>query len=492
MDPRYRIKRYDDHLEVAILDPTGTEAGRFDCSIEDEALVLRHRWRLNDGGYVTAVTDGKTVAFHRAIFSMIPKGRSVDHIDRVRTNNRRTNLRLALPGMQSRNKLGRAEKTLPPGVSAYCDGGYEVQWTDDQTPTRIVFSAVRYGRRAALRGAMAARMHHLIVNTEYSEALFPTSAINDALKKVGAPLLDAMATAEMKRIALLALDKVGFNLWRLPYGGQFAKLVETGEWTVKDSKQYVIQMMHDTLIHLTETLDKAELKKECLNIECDVRALRFLYTTARRKEDDRRKKFDPILVPLFTRLDDGLSDLRSRVMPSHELKLSKKEERVPFDKAVELAKKEMTTERVDGAEKRRGEEAASEMATQTIGEMVAEILDKATELGERGKAKEVVAVLGAVMAKLLRVENPPVEDVEGEKEKRRYAVQPATTQWIAQHVHRREGAVTETSVVERMFIAWAKSSGISKPDGKMKIAQTMRDRGFESVPRRVYENCDLV
>jgi hypothetical protein len=76
-------------------------------------------------GYMFASVDGKVYRVHRLVwvwhFGPIPSNKVIDHIDRVRTNNRIENLRLATV---AENALNRAEvRSFPSGVSWRRRGG---------------------------------------------------------------------------------------------------------------------------------------------------------------------------------------------------------------------------------------------------------------------------------------------------------------------------------------------------------------------------------
>lgn len=59
---------------------------------QDAKLVLPYRWSDNGGGYLQSWINGRRVLLHRFILSAV-KGQEVDHINRVKTDNRRENLR---------------------------------------------------------------------------------------------------------------------------------------------------------------------------------------------------------------------------------------------------------------------------------------------------------------------------------------------------------------------------------------------------------------
>lgn len=73
---------------------------------EDESVFSQYKWHINDGGYVVwrGVKDGKkrTIRLHRLIAK--PKeGLVVDHINRNKLDNRRSNLRCVTVAVNVRN-----------------------------------------------------------------------------------------------------------------------------------------------------------------------------------------------------------------------------------------------------------------------------------------------------------------------------------------------------------------------------------------------------
>ena len=104
--------------------PSADELGiKYDNS--DRELISNHAWWLNSCGYACAnVRVGnkrKTILMHRVIVGHVPAGMVVDHINRDRTDNRRSNLRVVSYSENARNIGPDAQAKRvgkhPPGVS---------------------------------------------------------------------------------------------------------------------------------------------------------------------------------------------------------------------------------------------------------------------------------------------------------------------------------------------------------------------------------------
>jgi len=86
----------------------GDVVGHALVSEEDAGIVAPHRWRKTASGYVTTKVAGRSMLMHRMLLSA-PSDLEVDHIDGVRHNNQRSNLRLVDKKQQAENKKVRVE-----------------------------------------------------------------------------------------------------------------------------------------------------------------------------------------------------------------------------------------------------------------------------------------------------------------------------------------------------------------------------------------------
>lgn len=72
-------------------------------SVEDHSEISKHRWTITIKGYCSTYIEGRGVLMHRLIMKC-PGSKIVDHIDGIKTNNRRENLRITDMKGNSQNK----------------------------------------------------------------------------------------------------------------------------------------------------------------------------------------------------------------------------------------------------------------------------------------------------------------------------------------------------------------------------------------------------
>lgn len=93
---------------------------------EDKHLLEQHSWSWTTRGYlitkpVTGSRNRKTISLHRMI--MGEGGQTVDHINNIKHDNRKCNLRKVSSSDNNRNyKHRKTESHLPAGVTRYKDG----------------------------------------------------------------------------------------------------------------------------------------------------------------------------------------------------------------------------------------------------------------------------------------------------------------------------------------------------------------------------------
>lgn len=70
---------------------------------EDEYLLEKYRWSLNNRGYAQARVNGQTITLHRLLMGN-PKGLEIDHRNLDKLDNRKNNLRTCTHSENSRNR----------------------------------------------------------------------------------------------------------------------------------------------------------------------------------------------------------------------------------------------------------------------------------------------------------------------------------------------------------------------------------------------------
>lgn len=148
----------------------GEQGGIAIVSEEDYNLLLNYAWQKNKYGYVTGKINGKTIPMHRYIMDA-PKGKLVDHINGIRHDNRRENLRFGTKqtNAKNRNKINKNKKSsIYKGVYYHRKSKkYRVRLMDDKKPVWIG----SYDKE--LDAAEAYDMYIVHENKEYFTLNFP-------------------------------------------------------------------------------------------------------------------------------------------------------------------------------------------------------------------------------------------------------------------------------------------------------------------------------
>lgn len=142
----------DDGGVVTLLSPTGEFVTTI--NFEDLEKVKKHYWSLRKDGYVRGFIDKDThVSLHRFISEVSNKkldGTEIDHIDRNKSNNQRSNLRIANRSINSLNR----------GLSKRSFSGLKgVNYEKDRDKWRTVFQGRLLGRFNTKIGAYARRLY---------------------------------------------------------------------------------------------------------------------------------------------------------------------------------------------------------------------------------------------------------------------------------------------------------------------------------------------
>jgi hypothetical protein len=153
-----KIYEYDDHLKVDILDK------QMLADKEDLNLIQRLILRIDKDGYVVTTIKNKNVFWHNLIMlkSLPSDTYTVDHINRIRLDNRRINLRAASKTTQSTNRgLHAHNKTGITGVFLYDKKGrglmWVAKWFVDGEQQQRSFMVKKYGYEEAKKLAILAR-----------------------------------------------------------------------------------------------------------------------------------------------------------------------------------------------------------------------------------------------------------------------------------------------------------------------------------------------
>lgn len=85
--------------------------------ISDLELVSAHNWHIDNLGYPKTHFEGTPIRLHRLLISTVPDGFVVDHKNREKLDNRRSNLRVVTQQENNQNLSVRSDNTSGvPGV----------------------------------------------------------------------------------------------------------------------------------------------------------------------------------------------------------------------------------------------------------------------------------------------------------------------------------------------------------------------------------------
>ncbi len=76
----------------------------------DYPELSKYKWQFNNGYAIRNTgprANRRKIYLHRSLFHSIPQGKIIDHKDRDKLNNQRTNLRLATRGQNAVNTINR-------------------------------------------------------------------------------------------------------------------------------------------------------------------------------------------------------------------------------------------------------------------------------------------------------------------------------------------------------------------------------------------------
>ena len=100
---------WEDYAEVILFDKHGNEIGVVKIDIEDIPKVRKYKWNMGTGGYARNIIHNITM--HRLIVGDGQENYVVDHINRDRLDNRKSNLRFVDLSVNGFNKGKQSNNT---------------------------------------------------------------------------------------------------------------------------------------------------------------------------------------------------------------------------------------------------------------------------------------------------------------------------------------------------------------------------------------------
>jgi hypothetical protein len=130
-------------------------------------LLTQYNWRLGSRGYAETDMDGRTTAMHNVVLPPEP-GFVTDHRNGIPLDNRRLNLRPALPHQNAVNRVKRAGTSSNYyGVSKTRDGGFRVEVGRGKETVRLGL----YG--SEIEAAVARDIAAFMLYGEFAQLNFP-------------------------------------------------------------------------------------------------------------------------------------------------------------------------------------------------------------------------------------------------------------------------------------------------------------------------------
>lgn len=102
------VLMYDDYAEIVLRNNKQKIVGLTKVDINDLPFLKHYKWNLHQKGYISSTHNNKTVTLQRILLNF-PKGQ-IDHINRDKLDNRRSNLRVVTPRENILNRTKVSEK----------------------------------------------------------------------------------------------------------------------------------------------------------------------------------------------------------------------------------------------------------------------------------------------------------------------------------------------------------------------------------------------
>lgn len=100
---------HTDDVEIVLFDINSNIAGSTYIDKDDYEKCKKYKWRLNSMGYAVA-GDNSEILLHRYVMS-VKQDESIDHMDKNKLNNKKSNLRIASQELNAINKSMQSNNT---------------------------------------------------------------------------------------------------------------------------------------------------------------------------------------------------------------------------------------------------------------------------------------------------------------------------------------------------------------------------------------------
>lgn len=116
----------------------------FYFDLEEYDKIKDYTWMKDGYGYIWSIIDTKPTRFHRFILGLKTDVHLVDHINRIKYDNRKCNLRIATYSENNHNTdLQKNNKSGKKGVHKHMRGGYNAQITFEGEIKRKHFKTLK-------------------------------------------------------------------------------------------------------------------------------------------------------------------------------------------------------------------------------------------------------------------------------------------------------------------------------------------------------------